>query len=202
MWAYGCHYRCDPERGPSHITYDSGIASMSSHTTNTVVDVGVLKSIVSVQYAAENILLMKASWIPPTQEGQATIKKDGSGFWMVKWTARQDGQRHNPYVFPCTISQVFFMSDRLQADWRVVLRHEARSRRRVDETQYIVFGAGGAVEEEDLVAPAVHRHRQNPVMEGDEVDVAVVRAIDATTNQPQDDSHLADLQYEYEEDEE
>ena len=200
MWAYGCHYRCDLERGPSHITYDSGIASMSSHTTNTVVDVGVLKSIISVQYAAENILLMKASWIPPTQEGQATIKKDGSGFWMVKWTARQDSQRHNPYVFPCTISQVFFMSDRLQADWRVVLRHEARSRRRVDETQYVVFGAGGAAEEEDLVAPAVHR--QNPVMEGDEVDVAAVRAIDATTNQPQDDSHLADLQYEYEEDEE
>lgn len=92
------------------------------------------------------------------------------------------------------------MSDRLQADWRVVLRHEARSQRRVDETQYVVFGAGGAAEEEDLVAPAVHRH--NPVMEGDEVDVAAVRAIDATTNQPQDDSHLADLQYQYEEDEE
>jgi hypothetical protein len=121
MWAYRCHYWCDPERGPVHVTYDSRIVSILSHTTNTVVDVGVLKSIISMQYAVENILLMKASWIPPIQEGHATIKKDGSGFWTVKFTARQDSQRHNPYVFPCTISQVFFMSDRLHADWRVVL---------------------------------------------------------------------------------
>ena len=69
MWAYGCHYRCNPKRGPFHITYDSIIASMSSHTTNTVIDVGILKSIVSVQYTTKNILLMKASWISSTQEG-------------------------------------------------------------------------------------------------------------------------------------
>jgi hypothetical protein len=70
----------------------------------------------------------------------------------------------------------------------------------MDETQYEVFGAGGTAEEEDLVARAVHI--QNPVMEGDEIDVAVVRAIDATTNQPQDNSHLADLQNVDDEDEE
>jgi hypothetical protein len=116
MWGYGCHYHYDAERGATHVTFDSRIASIPSHTTNTLIDVGVLKSIISVQYAVQNIILMKGLWIMPFEEGQRTIKKDSSGFWTVKVNAR-----HNPYVFPCAISQVFFMTDRLQLDWRVVI---------------------------------------------------------------------------------
>ena len=49
------------------------------------------------------------------------------------------------------------MSNHLQVNWRVVLCHKARNQRHMDETEYIVFRAGGAVEKEDLVAPTIHR---------------------------------------------
>lgn len=50
------------------------------------------------------------------------------------------------------------MEDRVQANWRVVINYESRSRRRVDENQYILFGAGGAIEEADLMAATVQIH--------------------------------------------
>lgn len=106
MWAYGCHYRCDDESGPTHVTYDSGVASLSSSNSNTVMDVGVLKSILLVTYGGANFCVMKCSWIAPTDEGRRTIRKDNSGFWTVKFDARQDSRRHNPYVFPSAVSQV------------------------------------------------------------------------------------------------
>jgi hypothetical protein len=106
MWAYGCHYRCDDERGPSHITYDSGIACISNSSTNTVLDCGILKSIVVVQYAAPNICFMKGSWFLPVEDEQRTIKKDTMGFWTLKRNAKCNQARHNPYVFPSAVSQV------------------------------------------------------------------------------------------------
>jgi hypothetical protein len=74
MWAY--------------VTFDSGIAAISNETVNTMIDVGVLKSIVAVQYAATTVCLMKGSWIMLVQDGRRTIKKDGSGFWTVKYNSR------------------------------------------------------------------------------------------------------------------
>jgi hypothetical protein len=132
------------------------------------------------------------------QDGRRTIKKDGSGFWTVKYNARQDDTWHNPYVFPCAMSQVFFMHDRLQLDWRVVIRSEARNRRRVDENHYIVFGTGGAAEEYDLAASYA---QVAPLVDGDVVDDAVVRAVGATLHLPEDNAHLRDLQYVDDEDE-
>lgn len=106
MWAYGSHFRCDDEAGATHVTFDSGVASLSYATLNTVIDVGVLKSILLVTYGGAHICLMKCSWIAPTEEGRRTVVKDSSGFWTVKFNARQDSRRDNPYVFPSTVSQV------------------------------------------------------------------------------------------------
>lgn len=35
-----------------------------------------------------------------------TIRKDNSEFWTVKFDARDDAERHNPYVFPSAVSHV------------------------------------------------------------------------------------------------
>jgi hypothetical protein len=80
MWAYGCHYRCDSEDGAAHVIDDSGIACISSFSSNTILDVGILKSIVVVQYAATNICLMKGLWIMANEGGCRTVKKDNMGF--------------------------------------------------------------------------------------------------------------------------
>lgn len=89
-----------------HVTFDSGIASLSHATLNMVVDVGVLKTILLVTYGGTQICIMKCSWIAPTEEGRRTVVKDRSGFWTVKFNARMDNRRHNAYVFPSTVSQV------------------------------------------------------------------------------------------------
>lgn len=100
MWAYGCHYRCNEELGPTHVTYDSKVASLSSLNANTVVDVGVLKSILLVTYAGTSMCVMKCNWIAPMVDGRRTIRKDNKGFWTVKFDARQDKTPYNSYVFP------------------------------------------------------------------------------------------------------
>jgi hypothetical protein len=134
------------------------------------------------------------------EEGQRTIKKDSSGFQTMKLNARHIDATHDPYVFPCAVSQVFFMTNRLQPDWRVVIQYETQSRRRVDENHYIVFGAGGAAEEEELIAATVHT--QTSTSGGDEIDNAAVTAVDAETTLPEQESYLGNLQYAKDEDEE
>lgn len=94
------------------------------------------------------------------------------------------------------ILPVFFMEDRLDPSWRVVIRNDPRSRRRIDEKEYVVFGAGGAGEEADLVDPIpVRRNPANPVPEGDEIDALEVRAVDSRALEVEDDAHLGELQY-------
>lgn len=106
MWAYGCEYRYDAESGPSHVTYDSGVASVTGGNLNSAVDIRILKSIVMVTYGGTNVCLMKCSWMAPVSEGQRTIRRDGNGFWTLKFDSRLDDRRNNPYVFPSTVSQV------------------------------------------------------------------------------------------------
>jgi hypothetical protein len=91
------------------------------------------------------------------------------------------------------------MEDGVEPDWRVVIRYESRSRRRVDENQSIFFGAGGATKEANLISAA--SIRSTDPAEGDEVEDVAVRAVDACGNLPADDAHFDDLQYEEEEDE-
>jgi hypothetical protein len=62
----------------------------------------------------------------------------------------------------------------------------------VDENHYIVFGAGGAAEESDLAASCA---QVVPPVDGDVVDDAAVRAVDATLHLPEDKAHLGDLQF-------
>jgi hypothetical protein len=106
MWEYKCHYRCDNENGPTHVTADSGIGCILSSSSNTILDVGILKSIVVIQYAATNICLMKGSWVMLHEGGRRTIRKDNVGFWTVKINARYNPTRHSPYVFPSAVLQV------------------------------------------------------------------------------------------------
>lgn len=95
------------------------------------------------------------------------------------------------------------MEDRNDPMWRVVLRYDPRSRRRIDEMEYVVFGAGGADEELDLVAPLpLRRMPENIRSEGDEVDAGEVRALDTRALQEDNEVHLGDLQYSDEEEDE
>jgi hypothetical protein len=97
------------------------------------------------------------------------------------------------------VIQVFFMEEGSEPDWRVVIRYESRSRRRIDENQYILFGIGGAAEEADLIL-AASTPNLAPV-DGEEVDDVDIRTVDVVGNLPADELNLDDLDYFEEEDE-
>ena len=119
IWAYGNHYRCllDNESITNEM-FDSGIFVISPqrcraslHDTN-VIDaelpyVDILKKIIVVNYHTIPRTILKCSWIRPNLARNSTIKQDKYGFWLVKFDARQDLVRENPYVFPYSISQVW-----------------------------------------------------------------------------------------------
>lgn len=91
----------------------------------------------------------------------------------------------------------------MDSSWRVVIHHDPRSRRRIDEQEYLVFGDGCAVEESNLVAPMPREAMQaNGVVEGDEIAAVHVRAVDSTAQEEEDEAHLADMQYGDEEEDE
>ena len=78
-------------------------------------------------------------------EGRSTIKKDRHGFWTCKLNEKEDFCLQNPYVYPRLVSQVCFMSEKLNQSWKVVLSHEPWSKRIVGEKAQHVFDACGAL---------------------------------------------------------
>lgn len=87
------------------------------------------------------------------------------------------------------------MVDKESPDWRVVIHFEPRSRRQVDGSVYLVFGAEGAVEETDVMA-ALREIAGSPNggPPGDEVQNKLVMAVDALTGAEEDNIYLGDLQ--------
>ncbi|KAG0596932.1 hypothetical protein M758_UG296900 [Ceratodon purpureus] len=145
MWAYGNHYRCllDDE-SVSYETFDSGVFVMfpqgcraSPQDRNVVAAelpyIGLVKKIVSVHYAAKSRTILKCSWIRPNLARNPTVRQDEHGFWLVKYGSRQDPVRDNLFVFPYSVSQVFFVNDPEDHEWKVVLEKQPQSRRMSQE---------------------------------------------------------------------
>lgn len=114
------------ESGNSYVTFDCGIAAIPPEPGASSIDVGILRDIILVSYGDLNCVLLEGSWIKSRDQGRAVIKRDQYGFWSVLFHAR-DSQNLNPYVYPASISQVFFMEDSKNPNWRVVIRHDPRA---------------------------------------------------------------------------
>ena len=80
MWAYGAHFRTDQYTFPAYVTYDSGIAHITEEGLTEAIDVGVLKSILHVNFGAMSTVTMKGGWYEKKDQGRTTIKKDMFGF--------------------------------------------------------------------------------------------------------------------------
>ena len=119
MWAYGCHFSCNNETGPTSVAFDSGIAAIPPSALCTEIDVGILRNILLVTYGAVTCVLMEGSWIKTRDQGRRVVRKDPYGFWLVQYHCRELPEKHNPYVFPRCISQVFFVTDSADPTWRV-----------------------------------------------------------------------------------
>ena len=201
MWAYGCHYTCSDESGPSSVAFDSGIAAIPPSLTSTEIDVGILRSIILVTYLGLNCVVMEGSWIKSRDQGRRVVKKDPFGFWTVQYQSRERRAKDNPYVYPANVSQVFFIEDSIDPSWKVVLRHDPRSKRIEGDRVIQIFGAAGysrptlstrsATTQEQPTSP-VHAH----AVDIEEVPIEQFEAYLQEEERPDDERHLDDTQYE------
>jgi hypothetical protein len=143
MWTYGAYFRCEEEESSSHGTYDSGVALDETETSANGIDVGTLRKIFMVPFGTFTTVVMKISWIKNIDQGRHTIKEDSSGFWTLLFSAREEPGRRNPFLFPTNATQVFFMLDQQDPNWRCVIRHEPRGRRILGVNDQVSFGIAG-----------------------------------------------------------
>lgn len=142
MWAYGAHFVSSKETSAGYVTFDSGIAFIPPDDSASSIDVGIIRDIILVNYGDVSCVLLEGSWIKSRDQGRSVIKRDQYGFWTVLYNAR-DAPNENPYVYPAAISQVFFMEDPRNPEWRVVIKHEPRTRRIIGDREVTQFSAAG-----------------------------------------------------------
>ena len=201
MWAYGCHYSVSQESGPSAVAFDCGIASIPPSQTSTEIDVGILRNIILVTYLGLNCVVMEGSWIKTRDQGRRVIKKDPHGFWLVHYASRDAPAKHNPYVYPASVSQVFFISDSIDPAWKVVLRHDPRSKRVEGDRIVQVFGAAGSARptlstRTDTTQDRVDSPSSSSSRPVEEVPPEQFNAYVMEEERPEDETHLDDTQYE------
>ena len=197
MWAFGAHLVTSQETGTDYVTFDSGIAAIPPDQDSSSIDVGILRDIILVCYGEISCVLLEGSWIKSRDQGRAVIKRDQYGFWTVLFNAR-DAENQNPYVYPASITQVFFMDDSRSPEWKVVLRHDPRARRIVTDREQVEFSAPGTcasnarpgstaeVGEEDL--------RRD--VQDEEVPIDQYNTVAAQMEDASDERHLDDTQFE------
>lgn len=198
MWSYGAHLRCDTGDSSSHVTYDSGIGVMESETVEGSIDVGVLSKIYLVAFGSLSVIVLKVSWIEHLNQGRRTIRKDPAGLWTCFFNAREDGTRKNPFILPANSSQVFFVEDMRDPEWRVVVFHEPRSRRVFGRDAHDPFRSYGEETALETPLPEVMNPASITPGEPQEVLLAEVHSIDARLSLAVDEAMFDDTEYEEE----
>ena len=154
MYIQGVHFWCHSNDGGPHLhtTFDCGIA-MKDDKHHDRIDVDIVNQVLMVDYSDLKPVLMKASWMKHFVQGHSTIKKDCHGLWMCKLDKREDPIVKNPYIFPCHVTQVFFMSDLSSPRWKVILSYEPRSHRIIgDREQQGIGASGSSIGMEDILS--------------------------------------------------
>ena len=155
---------------------------------------------IMVTYLGLYCVLMEGSWIKTTDQGRKVVKKDALGFWVVQYDSKEIRPRDNPYVYPSTVSQVFFVRDSCDPAWVVVLRHDARTRRIEGERDLHIFSATGSarptLSTQSGAAQASNTYGFVSDDNPEEVPVEQFHSMLHDEENPEDDTHLEDTQYE------
>jgi hypothetical protein len=159
MKSYGNSFYVDDEDLALQATYNSGIASVFTHSTSDAQDVtlnyvGMLKDILVLDYGPIQvpIVLLRCEWIKRhDSRGNATYIRDEAGFLVVNFRHRLQ-RMSEPFIFPSQATQVFFSEARDKAGWKTVLRKDVRARREVVDTTDVFIATTS--ESPGLSAPA------------------------------------------------
>ena len=180
MSAYGALYRCQCDKSASgNVAFDSGMALVERKTVAESIDIGVLKQILVVDYGPLKPVVMRAEWMKHMDEGRRTMQKDSHGFWTMLLKSKEDVLVHNPYVFPKLVSQLLFMDDANNPDWKVVILHEPCSRQIIGEKEQAMFGNTSASIPNSGLNFGSNGHLANADIEDLIVPLVTMEAIDA-----------------------
>ena len=130
------------------------------------------------------------------------MKKDQYGFRIVHYLSRKVRPKDNPYVYPRSVSQVFFVSDTVDTAWKVVLRHDPRSIRIQGDREIHIFGASGSSRPTlSARSGGTNRHETSGSIheDGDQAEVVPLDQVNAFIlheERPDDEGHLDDTQWE------
>ena len=151
MQAYGNHWRVDDDISRRMDTFDSGVACLEANeqSAGTGKDyVGVLKDIFLLDYddIKTPVIVFSCVWKRRyDNQRKSTYVRDSIGFLVVNFRFNTS-KSVDPFVFPSQCNQVFFADDDLQpagSQWKVILRKEARSRRKVEEDDDVFIATNG-----------------------------------------------------------
>ena len=141
MTAYGNHWRIDNDTNRSMTNYDSGVACFEANEQSSGSGkdyVGILQDILVLDYGAVKtpVVLFSCLWKKRhDNHNRSTYVRDSDGFLVVNFK-HNTPRSIDPFVFPSQCTQVFYSDDDLQprgSQCKVVLRKEAKSRRKLEE---------------------------------------------------------------------
>ena len=208
MKAYGNHWRVDDEYSRSSGTFDSGVAcfEVNKHSNGSGKDyVGILEDIIVMDYGdlKTPVILFSCQWKKRYDtHRRSTYVRDADGFLVVNF-------KHNVpklvdcFVFPSQCTQVFFADDDSRppgSDWKVILRKEARSKRKMEEDDDVFISTN--VESSGMMpSDNLRQHPEEPDLTGaivvNDVDIAIAlqgfeeRNLTARQNLAQSGSRVA-----------
>lgn len=97
----------------------------------TVEYYGKICNIIEVKFASLKRVLLKVDWYDSkaTPRGNPRVLVDECKFTRVRTNSFMPSHLvgHEPFVYPLDEDQVFFVGDRLNTNWHLVVKYEARS---------------------------------------------------------------------------
>jgi hypothetical protein len=139
MWSRGRHFRVASRDSMVRRTQDSYISSFfDMGQIHKVEFIGQVESIIQLDYRSLKQTLIRGQWYYNNKtltSESSTLIVDECGFNKVKSRnfMRSNLLKDEPFVYPWDCNQVFVVSDRLKAHWKIVVDAEVR-RTRVYET--------------------------------------------------------------------
>lgn len=134
LWAYGRHFRVRAKDTLKKTTMDSGISATFQHPDRTQEYFGLVDSIVRLNFDSFSTVLIKGKWYDSVEESsrrRGTVVLDECGFMRVRAQKFMPDNRmtDEPFMFPKDLEQVFYLDDKLNRGWKIVIPVHTRSKR-------------------------------------------------------------------------
>ena len=133
MWAYGRHFRIMDRDMHKKCTFDCGISHMYEEDGEDTEYVGFVDSIIRVHFDSFDTVLIKGKWYNSIirRGSSGTLVRDECGVLRIKAGRymSESSVTDEPLVFPKDVAQIFYVEDKWNQGWKLVVHVNSRSKR-------------------------------------------------------------------------